>query len=134
MFRQSPSAPGKANEAPPSGAGLTYVPDGPGGFRVELGAPDAPALRRLLAWLPEGLELSFYDRFYPSMSDPGAFVRVQRRGDVLVHMFSNHGWLSDWAKQSAELLAAWIMINLDAAGPQSSPVRELVIAKPLCTP
>ena len=84
--------------------------------------------------MPEGLELSFYDRFYPSMSDPGAFVRVQRRGDVLVHMFSNHGWASDWAKHSAELLAAWIMINLDAAGPQSSPMRELVIAKPLCTP
>jgi hypothetical protein len=46
----------------------------------------------LLSWLPGECGLRFYDPFYPSASDPGAYISVRRKGDVLVYMLANHGW------------------------------------------
>ena len=57
----------------------------------------------LLRWLPRGLELGFYDQYYLSMSDPGAYAEIQRNDSMYVYMLGNHGWSSDWAKQSPEL-------------------------------
>lgn len=48
-------------------------------FSVRGGAGQETFLS-LLAWLPEAFELRFYDQFYPSVSDPGAYVSVRRKG------------------------------------------------------
>lgn len=69
----------------------------------------------LFAWLPEAYELRFYDRFYPSVSDPGAYVSVRRNGCGFVYQLANHGWSSAWSHQSPELLAAWMALQNLAA-------------------
>jgi hypothetical protein len=71
----------------------------------------AVEVRQLLAWLPWRKELAFFDPHYPSASDPGAYVSVQRREALFVYMMGNHGWSSDWSKQSIELLAEWILLS-----------------------
>lgn len=40
--------------------------------------------------------LWFFDRSHPQLSDPGAFISVQRDGDRLLAMRGNHGWSSHW--------------------------------------
>ncbi|KRB03212.1 hypothetical protein [Lysobacter sp. Root690] len=69
----------------------------------------------LLAWLPEAYELRFYDQFYPSVSDPGAYVSVRRKGRGFVYQLANHGWSSAWSHQSPQLLAAWMALQNSAA-------------------
>lgn len=65
----------------------------------------------LIEWLPHDCELNFYDRFYPSNSDPGAYISFCKRFGVLTYRMGNHGWSSETEKQSAELLAAWLHLN-----------------------
>lgn len=65
----------------------------------------------LLEWLPEDWELQFYDRYYPSMSDPGAYVSIRKKFGVYSYRLGNHGWSSDTLKQSPQLLAAWLLLN-----------------------
>ncbi|QWF17695.1 hypothetical protein [Lysobacter capsici] len=83
-------------------------------FSVSAGAGQETFLS-LLTWLPEACELRFYDRFYPSVSDPGAYVSVRREGRGFVHQLANHGWSSGWSQQSPELLAAWMGLQNLAA-------------------
>ena len=79
-------------------------------FSVSIGAGQDTFLS-LLAWLPEACELRFYDRFYPSVSDPGAYVSVRRKGRGFVYQLANHGWSSAWSHQSPQLLAAWMTLQ-----------------------
>jgi|GEM_PF-4195781 len=74
-------------------------------FSVSIGAVHE-TFRSLLAWLPEACELRFYDQFYPSVSDPGAYVSVRRKGRAFTYRLANHGWSSAWSPQSPQLLAA----------------------------
>lgn len=87
-------------------------------FSVSIGAGQDTFLS-LLAWLPQGHELHFHDPYYPSVSDPGAYVTVRRRGEVFSYMLANHGWSSGWSNQSAQLLAAWMVL-----GQHERPVRN----------
>ena len=121
-------------QAPPDIDGLVFERLGSTGLRVILGPTERDKLKALLTWLPEGLELGFFDRFYPSMSDPGAYVTVRRRGEVLVHQLGNHGWSTEWARQSADLVAAWILINVEPGGPYDQPLRELTIQEAWSAP
>lgn len=88
----------------------------------------------LLNWLPYGFELHFYDQYYPSMSDPGAYVTVQRREDIFIHMLGNHGWSSDWMKQSPELLATWLMLNMEKKGDLYEPLSSITVRKAYSNP
>lgn len=101
--------------SPPAIEHLTAIP-GKGAleFSVSAGAGQETFLS-LLAWLPEAFELRFYDRFYPSVSDPGAYVSLRRKGRAFVCRLANHGWSSDWLHQSPELLAAWMALQNLAA-------------------
>ncbi len=50
----------------------------------------------LVADLPPDSSLSFYDRHFPSPSDPGAYVSFRRSGSGYEVMKGNHGWSSGW--------------------------------------
>ena len=93
------------------------------GFAV---APEASAedFIALLAWLPRGFELAFHDQYYPSASEPGAYVRIQRNDNS-----GNHGWSSDWPKQSPELLAAWMVLNVTRKHPLSKNLSTLSVSE-----
>jgi hypothetical protein len=83
----------------------------------------------LLVWLPPGVELSFYDQFYPSMSDPGAYVDIQRNDSIYIYKLGNHGWSCDWSKQSPELLAAWMQLNMTKKHPFSQNLTTISVRK-----
>lgn len=110
--------------SPPRIDGLEFVPDGKG-YSVTFTSPPMASFRDVLTWLPEGWELSFYDRFYPRISDPGAYIDVQRQGERFVYHMGNHGWTSEWRMQSMELLAAWMHLNLELDGPYAPPFKSV---------
>lgn len=113
----------------PAIANLTIVKCESDRVEVAVG-PEAGegAFLRLLFWLPRGHELSFYDQYFPGTSgDPGAYVDVQRKNDWFLYHMGNHGWSSDWATQSPELLAAWMALNLKAKPGNPEPLRQIGI-------
>jgi hypothetical protein len=89
------------------------------------GEPSHSAFMALLASTPGGSELHFFDRFYPTISDPGAYVRVQRKGDEFIYYLANHGWSNDWQRQSIEMIAAWIALNARSLRARGNPLREV---------
>lgn len=98
-------------------AGFTVIEDRDGLVLEPAVGIGRTELLELLALLPPEYELSFYDRFYPSMSDPGAYVSIERNGaGSYGYMMGNHGWSSDWLRQRPELLAAWMLLNVDRTG------------------
>jgi len=47
--------------------------------------------------LPQKYALSFFDNFHPQISDPGAYVTIQKMGGgILAHFIANHGWSTEW--------------------------------------
>lgn len=88
----------------------------------------------VLAWLPPGFQLGFYDQHYPSMSDPGAYVDIQRNDRAYIYKLANHGWSSDWLKQSAELLAAWMALNMTKKHPLSQHLSAFSVRKAYSNP
>lgn len=88
----------------------------------------------LLNWLPYGFDINFYDQYYPSMSDPGAYVTVQRRDDIFIYMLGNHGWSIEWMKQSQELLAAWLMLSIEKKGGLYEPLLAVSVRKASSNP
>ncbi len=83
----------------------------------------------LLEWLPATHKLCFYDQYYPSMSDPGAYVSVSRKDDLFAYKLGNHGWSGDWTKQSMELLASWLFLNLERKNDHSENLSMIDIKK-----
>jgi hypothetical protein len=88
----------------------------------------------LLHWLPRGYGLHFYDQYYPTISDPGAYVEVQRNAEFLLYMVANHGWSSNWSRQSGELLAAWLALNMKQKHPFSAPLTSLTVRQAAIDP
>lgn len=107
--------------------GFTYRPSGDDVIVTFEGEPSHGAFMALLVTLPENAEIDFFDRFYPTVSDPGAYVRVQRRGAFFLYYLANHGWFSGWHPQGAEALAAWIALNAGPLRADGAPLRELRI-------
>ena len=88
----------------------------------------------LLKWLPRGYGVHFYDQYYPTISDPGAYVEVQRNEEFLLYMFANHGWSSGWSRQSPELLSAWMLLNMTKRRPFSTPLDVITVRQAVNDP
>ncbi len=100
------------------------------GFRVTLNRHTTHAnIVRLLEWLPPAHELAFYDQYYPSLSDPGAYISIQRKDAIFMYFMGNHGWSSGWLGQSKQMLAALIQINIGAIDPFQDQVYQIEIRK-----
>jgi hypothetical protein len=83
----------------------------------------------IICGLPPDRELGFYDPFYPSMSDPGAYISVRQQSDCYVYFFGNHGWSSGWQKQSREFLSHYLKLCLPAHCPPIG--RERLLIRPV---
>ncbi|CAG7857804.1 hypothetical protein MCAMS1_02767 [biofilm metagenome] len=83
----------------------------------------------ILHLLPRGHELTFFDQYFPSASDPGAFVSVQRKADKFMYHIGNHGWSTEWQLQSANLIAAWMALNANAKNNCSESMSTVCITK-----
>ncbi len=60
----------------------------------------------LLNALQPGQELTFYAADHASVSDPGAYLRVQRRDhQTFLRKAANHGWSSLWTRAKEADLA-----------------------------
>lgn len=95
---------------PPEILGVRFRQREQGGFEMVWEAPSEEACRAILDWLPERWEIDFHDPYFPQLSDPGAYVLIQRRGDRYMFRQGNHGWLNRWGHQSPELLAAYLRL------------------------
>ena len=65
-------------------------------------------ITRLLGEIPPEAEFMFYDRDYPSPSDPGAFVSVKQVNDQYTIKRANHGWSDGWEPIRLESLAGYL--------------------------
>lgn len=115
-------------EPPPSLKGIEAFQISNREIRLELTDPTSAEIESLLAWLPPERELFFWDNFYPQLSDPGAGVSVQRSQDSFYYQLGNHGWSSRWLMQSSKVIAAWIMLNVQAEAP-FDPLREMTLRR-----
>ena len=66
---------------------------------------------RLLERLRPGQQLEFYAADHPSVSDPGAYIWVQRQDDKLLRKAANHGWSTDWTAVTLPELQAELYRN-----------------------
>jgi hypothetical protein len=67
--------------------------------RIAFGFNDQTTLetiREIVVGLPKGWQFLFFDRDYPSGSDPGAWVEVERIGQRFRYRRGNHGWTGKW--------------------------------------
>lgn len=55
---------------------------------------DRTTIEKLVLNLPEGCSFTFFDKAYPSPSDPGAYVSFDRFGHDFKISRGNHGWSS----------------------------------------
>jgi hypothetical protein len=66
-------------------------------------------MRQLVDDLPPEVTVGFYDKDYPSPSDPGAFVLFQRDNDKYIKQQANHGWSTQWESVTVEGLVAYLL-------------------------
>lgn len=97
-------------------------------FSVDPGA-GAPQFMRLLFWLPGGHELEFFDQFFPSPTDPGGYVDIQRKGDWFLYRVGNHGWTTGWLSQSPQVLAAMMVLNRDPEPSCPAPLTRIRVKR-----
>lgn len=98
------------------------------------GSPSIDNFIQFIRWLPMGFSLTFYDQYYPSQSDPGAYIEILRCRDYCLYKAGNHGWSSDWIKQSIELTAAWLTLNLKKKGTHSEILKKFKIEEAIHLP
>jgi len=65
-------------------------------FVVLTNEVEIETVRRLILEIPAGCEVMFYDRNYPSPSDPGAFVTFRKKNSTYFFQRANHGWQTNW--------------------------------------
>ena len=68
-------------------------------------------IKLFLETLPKNFEISFFDFFYPQLSDPGAYISVQANGSSFLYMLGNHGWASCWKRINKSKLIDYIYKN-----------------------
>jgi len=83
----------------------------------------------LLENLPEYYVLIFYDQYYPSRTDPGAYVFVQRTDNDFAVDMGNHGWSTRWQPQSKQMLASLLKLNIGAKDPYIDKIYQVKIEK-----
>jgi len=65
-------------------------------------------MMQLVGEIPLETEVVFYDKDYPSPSDPGAYVVFRRVDDqYIMHRF-NHGWAKKWEPITVESLVGYL--------------------------
>lgn len=79
--------------------------------RIELDVAElsGAALEAALLSLAEKHELNFYDSAFPSVSDPGAYVKIKREDQHYYMYRGNHGWSSGWKLETAEAILAYML-------------------------
>ena len=60
---------------------------------------------------PEKFQLNFFDNFHPQISDPGAYVFVQKQNNNFIYQLGNHGWSSNWKIIDSKDLINYIYKN-----------------------
>jgi|SRR6185436_6482654 len=72
------------------------------------------SIQEFLDAFPPKFQLSFFDFYYPQVSDPGAYVTVQKLNPGLfIFYLGNHGWQSKPKEITRQELAAYIFKNRD---------------------
>jgi len=65
-------------------------------------------MRQLVDEIPPQITVGFYDKNYPSPSDPRAFVLFKRNNDQFIMQRANHGWSSKWEPITVESLVGYL--------------------------
>jgi hypothetical protein len=68
-------------------------------------------IRSFFETIPDNFETIFFDYFHPQLSDPGAYVTVQRYGKDFLYMLGNHGWSGEWKLIEKKDLAEYLFKN-----------------------
>ena len=110
--------------------GIRLAEESEDGLVLAVG-PEAgtPQFMRLLFWLPGGHELEFLDQYFPSPTDPGGYVDIQRKGDWFLYRVGNHGWTTGWLSQSPQLLSAMMVLNLDPEPSCPAPLTRIRVKR-----
>jgi hypothetical protein len=108
-------------------SGLQKEPDVNSRVTYKIIAPGAEGLaERVITELPLDRELLFYDKSYPSPSDPGAYIMVRRYADAYFCQRANHGWSTGWTTMSRRRLIRYLGGCLPESGElQLTPFTEI---------
>jgi len=74
-------------------------------------SPDIEMIEKLFANLPHDLEIFFFDKFHPTLSDPGAYVTARKVNDKFIYYLGNHGWTSSKYWTTKEYLVNYLLKN-----------------------
>jgi len=74
-------------------------------------SPDIEMIEKLFANLPHDLEIFFFDKFHPTLSDPGAYVTARKVNDIFIYYLGNHGWTSSKYWTTKEYLVNYLLKN-----------------------
>jgi len=77
------------------------------GFALNKDA-DETTLRQLISDIPPQTQVMFYDKNFPSPSDPGAYVSFMRVNEQYIINRSNQGWSSKWSTIDIEKLENYL--------------------------
>jgi len=69
---------------------------------------DEETFRHLINDIPFQMKVGFYDKRYPSRSDPGAYVIFMQLNNQYIFQRANHGWSSKWKPISVEKLVKYL--------------------------
>ena len=69
---------------------------------------DEITFRQLIRNVPPQTKVMFYDKSFPSPSDPGAYVSFMRFNDQYIINRSNQGWSSKWSIIDVEKLENYL--------------------------
>ena len=74
-------------------------------------SPDIEMIEKLFANLPHDLEIYSFDKFHPTLSDPGAYVTARKVNDKFIYYLGNHGWTSSKYWTTKEYLVNYLLKN-----------------------
>ena len=66
-------------------------------------------LRLLIRNIPHETQVIFYDKDYPSPSDPGAYVSFMRVNNEYLIERGNYGWSNEWMPMGTEELVTYLL-------------------------
>lgn len=78
-------------------------------YDLDIASLSEAALKSALMNLDERRELHFYDPDYPSVSDPGAYVKIRCENGRYLLFRGNHGWSSGWQPETAVSLLTYML-------------------------
>lgn len=79
-------------------------------FRIDI-STTIENISLFLDTFPDDFQFSFFDKFYPQISDPGAYVTIQSNDGNFIYQLGNHGWSSEWKAIIKDELVDYIYKN-----------------------